>query len=317
MRASYCIALAALFAAAFYVAPPTSAAAPALAAPVAPLSPKRESVIEFLRCMAREGATMTSGHRGGVAPGYPENAVETFAHTLSVAPMLIEGDTRLTKDGAIILMHDDTLERTTTGKGAVSDHTLAELKSLYLVDNDKKITAFRVPTLADALVGMRGRGILAIDVKEDASIPLIAKAIQDADARGYALVNLYRPAQAMILHRIDPKITTMLPIESREDLEVLRLSGVNLKEIAAWVGIDYYDVRNQALWNELESAGIPQAFATLFRRDDEMKKSGDLRLFGELADMGVDVIPTDLHMQAYQTLSARRNTIAAVKRCGA
>ena len=101
MRASYCIALAALFAAAFYVAPPTSAAAPALAAPVAPLSPKRESVIEFLRCMAREGATMTSGHRGGVAPGYPENAVETFAHTLSVAPMLIEGDTRLTKDGAV------------------------------------------------------------------------------------------------------------------------------------------------------------------------------------------------------------------------
>lgn len=287
----------------------------ALPAPVTPVSAIRPSVIELLRCMAAQGVTLTSGHRGGVAPGYPENAIETVAHTLSQAPMLIEVDVRTSLDQVLVMMHDETLDRTTTGQGAVGDHSWEDLQSLYLVDGDKTVTSFRIPTLTAMLEAMRGRGVLALDVKEEASIPFIARAIADADAHGYAFVNVYRPSQAMILHDVDPRITIMLPVKTREDLEVLRRVGVNLNAMGAWVGIEGFDKRDPALWEELEQAGIPQTFATLFRADAQIRELGDASLFAELADQGVDVIATDLHLLAYQTLSARQDTSAALSRC--
>ena len=58
-----------------------------------------------------------SGHRGGMLDGYPENCIESFEKTLSYMESFFEIDPRLTKDGIIVLMHDETIDRTTTGKG--------------------------------------------------------------------------------------------------------------------------------------------------------------------------------------------------------
>ena len=70
---------------------------------------------------------IVSGHRGGMMPGYPENCIESFEKTLSMMPSFFEIDPRLTKDSVIVLMHDATIDRTTTGTGKVSDYTYAEL----------------------------------------------------------------------------------------------------------------------------------------------------------------------------------------------
>lgn len=75
-----------------------------------------------------------SAHRGGPAKGFPENCIPTFGHTLQHTFAMLEIDPRRTKDGAIVLLHDATLERTTTGVGRVTDFTLAELKKLHLKD---------------------------------------------------------------------------------------------------------------------------------------------------------------------------------------
>src|SRR5262245_31698202 len=68
-----------------------------------------------------------SGHRGGAQAGYPENCIATFEHTLAHTFALLEIDPRMAKDGAIVVHHDPTLQRTTTGRGPVADFTLAEL----------------------------------------------------------------------------------------------------------------------------------------------------------------------------------------------
>ena len=77
-----------------------------------------------------------SGHRGGMLDGYPENCIESFEKTLSYMESFFEIDPRLTKDGIIVLMHDETIDRTTTGKGKVSDYTYAELQQFNLVQRD-------------------------------------------------------------------------------------------------------------------------------------------------------------------------------------
>lgn len=291
--------------------------APALPEPAIPIAPTGERTIDLLRCVGDQGLVLTSGHRGGPVPGYPENALETAAFTLAQGPMLIEMDVRTTRDGVLVLMHDETLDRTTTGQGLVGDHTWAQLQDLRLVDDDGAVTDFRIPRLTDAIEWMRGRGILAIDLKEDASIPAIARTVAEADAYHFTMVSTYRPAQAMILHSADPRITITHPVNIPEDLEVLRRVGVNLDALSAWGGLETYDARAPDLWAELDRQRIPVMFATLFFADRHMKASGDYGLFEDLAGLGVDVIPTDLHMEAYRTVTVPRDPAAAIAACGA
>ena len=73
--------------------------------------------------------TLVIAHRGGAALR-PENTLEAFEHALALGADVLEMDVRATADGAIVVIHDATLERTTDGRGPVSSFTLAELRKL-------------------------------------------------------------------------------------------------------------------------------------------------------------------------------------------
>ncbi|MFF2911786.1 glycerophosphodiester phosphodiesterase [Paenibacillus sp. NPDC057934] len=68
-------------------------------------------------------------HRGASAV-CPENTMAAFRKSLELGATGIETDVQMSKDGALILIHDETLDRTTNGTGAVKDHTLRELLGL-------------------------------------------------------------------------------------------------------------------------------------------------------------------------------------------
>jgi glycerophosphoryl diester phosphodiesterase len=70
-----------------------------------------------------------SSHRGGPKKGLPENCIATFENTLQHTWSIFEIDPHYTKDSAIVLMHDPTLNRTSNGQGKVSDYTLAEIRN--------------------------------------------------------------------------------------------------------------------------------------------------------------------------------------------
>jgi len=90
-------------------------------------------------------------HRGAMST-HPENTIPAFEEAIRLGAQMIEFDIQLTKDGALVLMHDATIDRTTNGKGKVSDLTLAELK---LLDAGSKMGAkfagTRIPTFEEAL----------------------------------------------------------------------------------------------------------------------------------------------------------------------
>ena len=68
-------------------------------------------------------------HRG-YSGKYPENTMEAFRGAFAAGADGIELDVQLSKDGQLVIIHDETLDRTTTGKGYVKDYTLSELKQL-------------------------------------------------------------------------------------------------------------------------------------------------------------------------------------------
>ena len=104
-------------------------------------------VARLLDCARVEGVTLISAHRGGPGPGLPENSLAAIRHAAETGAAFAEIDLARTADGAIVLMHDDTLARTTTGTGRVDDTYLGDLRRFRLVDPYGNETGEIVPTL--------------------------------------------------------------------------------------------------------------------------------------------------------------------------
>ena len=91
-------------------------------------------------------------HRGYSALA-PENTVAAFQAAVKHRADAIEFDIHVTRDGIPVVMHDDTLDRTTNGTGPIKNKTLAELKTLNAGNNQ------RIPTLQETLQAAKGRVI--------------------------------------------------------------------------------------------------------------------------------------------------------------
>jgi glycerophosphoryl diester phosphodiesterase len=120
---------------------------------------------EFFR-YSPEKDIIISGHRGGMIEGYPENCIASCEKTLSLMPAMFEIDPQLTKDSVLILMHDETIDRTTTGKGKVSDYTYAELQQFYLKDRQGNVTNHKIPMLDEVLEWGKGKTVFEFDNKK-------------------------------------------------------------------------------------------------------------------------------------------------------
>jgi glycerophosphoryl diester phosphodiesterase len=109
--------------------------------------------------------TRLAAHRGG-ARLWPENSLRAFRESLALGVDLVEADIHLTADGALAVIHDATLRRTTDGRGRVRMRTAAELRRARLRGPDRRLTNEHVPMLEEvlAIVAAAGGGVL-IEVK--------------------------------------------------------------------------------------------------------------------------------------------------------
>ena len=106
-------------------------------------------------------------HRG-LAPGLPENTMAAFEDVVARGVRVIEVDLRGTADGEVVIMHDETVERTTDGTGEVTALTLAEIKALDAGSHAGEAHAGQtVPTFEEALQFAQEHGVvLLLDIKE-------------------------------------------------------------------------------------------------------------------------------------------------------
>ena len=95
-------------------------------------------------------ATLVAAHRGGAAL-WPENSLLAFRNAIALGVDAIELDLHMTADGEVVVLHDPTLERTTTGSGSLRDLRLADLAPLRLKGPDGAVTSERIPTFAQVL----------------------------------------------------------------------------------------------------------------------------------------------------------------------
>lgn len=101
-------------------------------------------------------------HRSGWRQA-PENSILAIQQAIKMGVDIIEIDLCKTKDGEIILMHDRTLDRTTTGKGNVKNYTLEEIKKFNLRDGGGHVLGYKIPTLREALIEAKGKVLINLD----------------------------------------------------------------------------------------------------------------------------------------------------------
>lgn len=119
-----------------------------------------------------------AGHRGGYYFEYPESSMPLFgyiAKQFKRDTIMVELDLRKSKSGTIYIMHDETIDRTTNGKGKLSELDDAYLNSLFLKNEKGQLTKERIPTFEDILRFIKKKNInLMLDIKE----PIHAEAYQ-------------------------------------------------------------------------------------------------------------------------------------------
>lgn len=113
---------------------------------------------------------MVVAHRAGwKRDGKPMRAENSFAaidHAAAIGVEMVELDVRRSRDGALVIMHDETLDRTTTCQGKVAERDLADLRTCRLiVERSREVTDEHVFTLEEAMLHARGRIMINIDNK--------------------------------------------------------------------------------------------------------------------------------------------------------
>lgn len=241
---------------------------------------------------------LVSAHRGGPSDGFPENAIPTFAEVASKMPAIIECDIAMTKDSVLVLMHDETLDRTTTGKGRVSNKTYEQLKDLKLRDNNGEMTNYRIPTLEDALQWGIGRVIYTLDVKRSVPYEKVIELIRKTKAEANSIIITYSANQAEVVNRLAPDLMISATIKNRDDLNRLSELSIPDTRLIAFVGTREPDT---ALYTMLRQHGIKSILGTIGNLDRSAEKAG-YQLYADFIVRGADVLSTDRPFEAWKAL---------------
>jgi glycerophosphoryl diester phosphodiesterase len=165
--------------------------------------------------MAQENSIIKVGHRG--AAGYePENTLRSFEKAIELGVDMVELDVYVLKSGELMVIHDDTVDRTTNSKGKVEDKTLSELKELDAGRGEK------IPTLDEVLDLVDKRAEVNIELKGSN----IAKPVSDmiehyVEDNGWKyddfLVSSFNHGELKKFKEISPKVKIGLLVEEIPD----------------------------------------------------------------------------------------------------
>lgn len=208
-------------------------------------------------------------HRG-FSGKYPENTMLAFEKALEAGAEGIEFDVHLTKDGQLVIIHDELLDRTTDGKGLVADCTLEELRRLDASAEFKGVYGVnRIPTLEEYYRLIEGRDFFTnIELKTGVIwYPGIEKKVLEVldrfDRRKDTVISSFNHFSILRMKELAPDITCGFLEESR----IIGPAAYCVKHgVECWHPL-CYDM-TQDVVRELKSAGIKINAWTVNRRED-------------------------------------------------
>jgi glycerophosphoryl diester phosphodiesterase len=233
-----------------------------------------------------------SGHRGGAMQGFPENCIHTFVHTLKGTTAIFEVDPHLTKDSAMVLLHDDVLDRVTTGHGKLNAYTLAQVEKLQLKDPEGNITSFHLNTLSQAIQWCRGKTMLNLDVK-DVPLQMKAEMVKKYDAFNYVMFTVHSAKEAKFFYDFDHRSLFSAFVKTKDALLTYEAAGIPWSSVLlAYVGsVSTKD--NQELYDMLHKRGVMVMVGAAPSYDTLKTPAERAAAYRKILQDGVDIIESD------------------------
>ena len=259
-------------------------------------------------CLRTNRLALVSAHRGQKDPQAPENSLGSFRNTWERGPILMEIDIARSSDGVLMLLHDDTLDRTTTGSGPISKLTYRQIRQLYLKDGAGNVVEERVPTLEEALIWAKRNGaVLQLDIKRGVAVQEVVDAVRAAKMQRQVILIAYNYADSVAAMRAAPEM--MVSASGRDAAETARLLAIASPRMLLFTGTKEPPAD---LIVRMDAARIEAITGTLGkpgeRLDDRYMADGKGTEYADLAASGVTLIASDHPVDAWRALkSAERD----------
>jgi glycerophosphoryl diester phosphodiesterase len=235
---------------------------------------------------AAERPVVSIAHRGGIVPGVPENTLAAFRRAIQEGAHVIEIDLRATKDGEVVVMHDDTVDRTTNGRGKVAELLWPELKNMDAGGGQ------RVPTYEEVLQLVAGTGVaLLLDIKESSNLDKrkVVRLTEKHDAVNNVIVGPRRLADLRAFQALNANLKTLGFVKEVDDVQAFVDAGVDLIRLwPEWIA------RDPGLIDRLHRLGKP----VWVTADDAPREK-----LAQLIKLGVDGILSDFPEQMRSLLA--------------
>jgi len=142
-----------------------------------------------------------TGHRGA-AGLEPENTLRSIRKAIDLGVDRVEVDVRVTRDGRLVVIHDETVDRTTNGHGYVKELTFNEIRKLDAGKGEK------VPTLEEVLEITRGKVELQIELKVPEATDPTLRLIERESAEEEVIITSFIHDLLRRVHEFNPKLRT-------------------------------------------------------------------------------------------------------------
>lgn len=259
----------------------------------------------FLKSRPDTLRPLIMAHRGGAAPGFPENALATFQRTAKAIPCpLIEFDVRMTSDSVLVLMHDDNLAIHTNSEGRLSKRTWESVRNLKLKDVKGVASTFPIPTLDEVLRWAQEQPvILVVDSKPGTDIRRVAAQLENYKLISQAVFICYSVADAKKIHKLKPDLTLALGINSVEAADKLTTTGLPLTRLVS-LAPRQKKGRQASYFSGLHRFGIPCSYQTN-GQTDKLPIEKAIVEYKTLFEAGVDIICTDRPIEVWNAFSKK------------
>ena len=178
-----------------------------------------------------DGKVVNIAHRGGIIEGYPENTLAAFRRAIASGAEVIEIDMRGTKDGEVVILHDETLDRTTNGKGSVTNYTLEELKEFDAGCRE------RIPTYEEVLELVSNTGVkLLLDIKMSPKLDKrkVVRLTEKYGAVSDVIVGVRNLDDFAEFQTLNPDIRTLGFIATPFEIDKFATVGVDIIRLWSW-----------------------------------------------------------------------------------
>lgn len=232
----------------------------------------------------------------------PENSLQAFRNCLNMNVDMIEIDLKQTKDGHLVLMHDETIDRTTNGKGRPSDYMLEELLQFRLINGLGRVTDHVIPTLEEVLNLCKGKILINIDKGYD-FFKEVYELTERTGTTGQVVIKSSYPLSKVRQENGDvlDKVIYMPIIQlDKPDAERILDEYLTISPVAIECCFENYTSDVQRLLQKIKSSGVKIWINSLWASlnaghdDDRAVEKGEVEeSWGWIISQGATLIQTD------------------------